>query len=562
MHSENLYIRHLADTCYQSGIRDVVICPGSRSAPLVFAFQRYGAFRIEVVSDERSAGFIALGIAQQTQRAVVVICTSGSASVNLYPAVVEAFYQQIPLFIMSADRPESFLHQQDGQMIDQKNLFGVHVGAHLHADKNIVQDSSGALLNEALLPLIQSLTTYSLPVHANLPFQEPLYPPVDIWEKRPRIAHPTNSTQTESEVWQAAKGVSSIILLAGLMPVDPELQAIIRDLQSFPQIVVLSDITSNISGIRQFDTILEDPALFERLKPELIISFGGPCISKNLKNALRKTKPAKHIRIQTFERAIDTYGHSPEYVYSHEKNALNQLKDVLMKHSITSNYQRLWQEAEQCALDAIQHALQHTESAEIHSLISVIGHLSPETSIQFANSSVIRYAVLLNDVYAYPIHCNRGTSGIDGSVSTAVGAASRYAGSTLLVTGDTSFFYDRNAFWNQTDRSRLKIVLINNGGGGIFGLIDGPVHEPEFERYFYAPHALHARSLCAEFGIRYFCVDSPSEALPEAFFEEQTQATLLEIFSDASINQQRYLQLKKHIQHEFKQRYLGKYSGV
>lgn len=564
LHADNFYIRFLADACYRHGVRRVIVCPGSRSAVLVFAFARHGGFQLDVVSDERSAGYLALGIAQQSNLPVAVICTSGTAAANLYPAMCEAFYQSIPLIALTADRPEKFLHQQDGQMIDQRNLFGSHVGSHFHADRECISDNSGQGFINAVLPLLKQQKNNPLPIHLNLPFQEPMYPAKNVWEKVDKgfFAEVEHKIIINENIWEGIESYKKILILCGLPGIEKVNEQIFHQLSEFPQIAVLSDVTSPINGNRCFDIILEDESAQATLKPDCIISLGGAMLSKNLKNYLRKISSIKHYRIETHDRKTDTYFHQPVFIKSNAEEALTSLLNYLSpKSKVISEYKANWEKAESIAVSSISKVLQQSNICEAHIVKWVLDKINEESNLHVSNSSMIRYVALVNQDNKRFALCNRGTSGIDGSVSTAVGAASEYSGPSVLLSGDTSFFYDRNAYWNNIDKSRLKIIIINNSGGGIFGLIDGPAEEAEYEKYFFASHKLQAKAFAEEHQLPYRAIKFPSEELADDFFVH-SGAEILEVFTDAKENSKNYKQLKNQIIHEYKQSSLGEYPSV
>ncbi len=563
----------VADICAKKGVRDVIISPGSRSAPLTISFARHPDVRCRVVMDERAAAFIALGIAQQTRQPVGLICTSGTAVLNYGPAVAEAFYQQIPLLVFTADRPPEWIDQQDGQTIHQQHIFGPHCRASFelpvdtsHADarwhaERLISEA----VNLALWPLAG-------PVHVNVPLREPFYPTsarstaaslnykaIQLATGQPRLTQETWAHLLAH--WRAAP---KKLVIAGLHPPKPSLAANLFELQQDPAVAVIGDITANIhqtgTQLVHADMILgsKSIATLEKLRPDLVISYGGPVVSKYLKLFLRKYRPEAHWQIQPDGQPIDTFQAltqvitvNPSYFF----DALVQQQEPQFsqnKAHSPDTYQVIWRGLETQARQAMSIFLGNLPFGEFSAVAAVMESLPAHSHLQLGNSMPIRYASFFglggDKGTTIRVNANRGTSGIDGTLSTAVGAAMSTNRITTLITGDLAFFYDRNALWHNHVPANLRIVILNNRGGGIFKLIDGPnnLTPDELETYFFTPQPLTARHTAADHNCAYFYCNSAADLaqqLPK-FFSPGPRAAILEIETDSTINTQVFQKFK------------------
>jgi 2-succinyl-5-enolpyruvyl-6-hydroxy-3-cyclohexene-1-carboxylate synthase len=545
MHANTLYFAKLLNNqvtilsklCSDFGIEHAVICPGSRSAPLVFAFNRNKKIKTYAIVDERSAGYIALGMAQQLQKPVALICTSGTAALNFFPAIAEAFYQKIPLVVLTADRPQELLNQQDGQMINQVNVFGSHVRGFLNFDSQNL--ATGNLLEKSMFPV-------KGPVHINVPLVEPLYEDLfqelttDNWQLANNYANQHidfDATQLINALQKCNPDKPKIILV-GQSFQDKKLTTVLKSLEQ-KGFVILADVVSNqheSTSISHYDLIIAQatPEILKTLEPDFIISLGGPVLSKALKLWLKKQKPTFHFRIQQDETLVNTYNNVTNYLFCEDIAALQLIDNQLItNNSNSSSWQKINAEAKQLVIDFTQN--NQTVFNELVAVNSVLQKLPNHSQLQIANSTAIRYVSYLGlPQKNLTVFCNRGTSGIDGCTSTALGAALINDKITTLITGDLAFFYDRNAFWNNYIPNNLRVILLNNNGGGIFNLIDGPSSAPELEKFFLTKHTLKAKNLAADFGLIYENCTSQNEldkAL-NSFFEPSETAKILELSFD------------------------------
>ncbi len=549
----------ISQTCNQLGIKHAVICPGSRSAPLVFAFTQNKDVNCISITDERSAAFIALGMAKQLQQPVVLICTSGTAALNFYPAIAEAFYQKIPLIVLTADRPPEFLNQQDGQMITQKNVFEKNILAsfelpcYVHGKENLQETS-----NTILTAIGISNGFIKGPVHINVPLREPLYPTA----KKTFSFHSTLLTTAPphpltpspflplKKAW--LKSEKKVILI-GELPINNGLFTTLFELSKNNDVVILCDVLSNKQSVctaPHFDFIVSqsDEKTLLELEPDLIISFGGSVLSKAVKLWLKKQKPKHHFRIQQQNELVNTYNNVTAFIKSNPEIVLKELVEKKEDTTQQNNYKLLWKKIDELAAFRISHFIKLNSFSELQATNIILNNLPDACNFHIANSSVIRYVSLLGNLKpSWQMSGNRGTSGIDGSTSTAVGAALINNKPTVLLTGDLAFLYDRNALWNHCVSNNLRIIVFNNYGGGIFTLIDGPSSVKEQLNYFTTPHRQSIKNTVLDNGLGYYFCDSENELKKaiKIFFDLAKKAAVLEITFNLQENAKVFKSFKK-----------------
>lgn len=519
------------------GIQHIVISPGSRNAPLTIGFTANPFFTCYSIVDERCAAFFALGMAQQLQKPVAVVCTSGSALLNYYPAFAEAFYSQIPLLVVSADRPQNKIDIGDGQTIRQENVFANHslYNANLSEEASEENDLK---IQEA----IYSSITKKGPVHINIPFEEPLYETTNTLSQFPVLINLTQKKETFvldnsfHTQWHLA---SKKIVLVGELAPNSISDELIKMLTSDPSVVVLTEKSANLHNIDFIDKIdtLITPLTEEELsilKPEILLTFGGMVVSKRIKSYLRKYQPQVHWHVDEL-RAYDTFGALKEHFITHPNTFLTQLYAHTLEKQ--SNYASTVLDIWNKKIQKHNEYLKEMPFSDFKVFEYVSKHLPNHFQLQVSNSSAIRYVQLLDFSSLTSIYCNRGTSGIDGSTSTAIGAAVQATSPVCLITGDISFFYDSNALWNNNIPENFKIIIINNSGGGIFRILPGHKETEPFTTFFETSHCLKASHLAAMYGITYFKA-STIESLDlvwNRFFQEK-KPSVLEVFTPEKYN--------------------------
>lgn len=540
-----LLIKH----CLDHGVKHVVFSPGSRNAPLIIAFNQVPDIECVVVPDERSAAFFALGLAQQSKGLVAIACTSGSAPLNYYPAISEAYYQNIPLLVLTADRPVELVDQGDGQTIVQTDVFRNHINYAI----SIPEDATSSYINRELSSAFYHATQGAKgPVHINMPFTEPLYDTVELDYEQKAIKHIVSAELKRSfdsaqryDLEKTWKEASKIMILIGQMSPNPVLYSYLSELADNPAVSILVENTSNLVHPffihcidRTYNAIEELEK--EQFAPDLLITLGGAIVSKKIKNYLRSHKPANHWKVGYAFPMMDTY---KALTMSFEMSEVDFFRDlVTFKQHEDASYRNIWKQKDYLVQEKCNSYYLENPGMSDLTVFKTLMDVVPEDSyLHLANSSVIRYAQLFDPIKTVSYWCNRGTSGIDGSSSTAVGAA--YAAQDkwhTLITGDVSFFYDSNAFWHHNLKPNFRVFLINNAGGGIFKIIPGPGTSEELEKFFVFENTYSAEYICKAFGLGYHRATSLDEIdmqLEEFFaYEEDGRPKLMEIFTDKDEN--------------------------
>lgn len=545
----------LVELCRRHGVSQAVISPGSRSAALTLAFARNSGIECTVVMDERAAGFIALGMAQQLRQPVALVCTSGSAAYNLAPAVAEAFFQQIPLVVLTADRPPEWINQNDGQTIFQENIYGEHVKQNVTLPVDYNHPDSvwyiNRIVNESLLNCRQMPAG---PVHLNVPIREPFYPEPEetfVPSTDLRVINRINTladldTQSWDKIKEEWEGSQRILIAVGQMNSSQYLQDILEKFQKEFHISVVGDSISNLSknewSINHQDLILQKNYQ-EDLAPDLLITIGQSFISKKLKRFLQDSRLIRHWHISEDQHVIDTFYSLTDQINTNPVLFLNRLYEGLNSqnpeqneyNSRDRNYLKAWLAAERESIELLGDYLDNLTSLDDLTVVKyVLDSIVEPAQFQVANSMAIRYVNLLGiGKQNVNVFCNRGTSGIDGCVSTAIGAARVSEETVYLLVGDVAFFYDRNGLLMRDLPKNLKIILLNNAGGTIFRMIGGPARQPELETYFETRHEQNARRTAEDSKMTYYLVESLNY-LKSYWnkFSEDGEPSILEIKTD------------------------------
>ncbi|WP_310557909.1 2-succinyl-5-enolpyruvyl-6-hydroxy-3-cyclohexene-1-carboxylic-acid synthase [Flavobacterium sp.] len=537
--------------CLAKGIKNIVISPGSRNAPLIIGFVNNPEFNCYSIADERCAAFFALGIAQQTQKPVAVVCTSGSALLNYYPAFAEAFYSQIPLIVISADRPQSKIDIGDGQTIRQENVFKKHslYNANLTEEASVVNDLQ---INKA----INIAFTKKGPVHINAPFEEPLYQTVSMLDvdvtisafnkKNYKIS--INEIIEFTTIWNKSK--KKLILVGENKPNEIDAE-IIESFAKDESVVVMTETTSNLhhpSFLNNIDTIITPftDKDFKNFQPDILLTFGGMVVSKRIKAFLRQYKPTHHWHIDTL-RAYDTYGVLTQHFKVNPNLFFNQFLPFTIP--IKSNYFSTFEKISAFREKKHQEYLTKIPFSDFKAFEKIIPSLPENSMLHLSNSSAIRYAQLFDINPSIQVFCNRGTSGIDGSTSTAIGAAVANERPTVLIAGDIGFLYDSNGLWNEYTPKNFKIILINNGGGGIFRILPGHEETSVFNKFFETSHCLTAEQLAKMYAFEYSIASTEAslETSLKALYAQNEKPSILEVFTPTLENDKILLQYFKEL---------------
>jgi 2-succinyl-5-enolpyruvyl-6-hydroxy-3-cyclohexene-1-carboxylate synthase len=543
-HSNIPLAQSVVQLCKAKNISHIVISPGSRNAPLTIGFTGDDFFTCYSIVDERCAAFFALGIAQQIQHPVAVVCTSGSALLNYYPAVAEAFYSDIPLVVISADRPEKLVNIGDGQTINQPNVYGNHILYSAHASESL--EKSEVEINNALNTSIVSKG----PVHINVPFTEPLYGTTKVLNVSPNNipAQEITSNFTEDldefiNTWNTS--TKKMVLVGVLAPNSIE-EKLLEELALDPSVLVFTETTSNLYHKEFFPSIdkiiapiekhTNSDAYFKELQPEVLLTLGGMVVSKKIKAFLRKYQPNHHWHVDT-KKSYNTYFCLSKHFKTSPQQFFTQFL-YKTETNTTSTYKAYWSVIKQQRVVKHKEYIKQISFSDFCVFNEVLQSIPNNYMLQLSNSSTIRYTQLFDINPSLQVFCNRGTSGIDGSTAAAIGASLMYVNPTLFITGDLSFFYDSNALWNNYIRSDFRIIVINNGGGGIFRILPGDKNATTFDTYFETKHKLTAEQLCKMYDFEYLSADNKKATTQvlQQFYKEENKPKLLEIFTPSTIN--------------------------
>lgn len=527
------HLQHIADLgllLERLKISQVIIAPGSRNAPLIQLFTGCRHFNCHSIVDERSAGYVALGMARQLGEPVVVVTTSGTAVLNLGPAMAEAFHQGVPLIMITADRPVEKIRQFNNQVIDQMAPFFNHSRGFYEfpADIRSEQELEDAL--SAVERLILSAVYGSVgPVHINVPMDEPLYealpdPLLTGREEAGSISMEKGEVMLPGDLIERHK----ILVLAGMGTYRKEVPQLLLEITASLPCVVIAENISNLPH----DVFIHHPELLlsgasgetlPELAPDLVIAFGGQVVSKRLRLFLESLDNAK-------TEVLD-------------EDPLPLLRELAVlgkkrKPGYSNPYLKAWKSLQTREMKRVSGFMQGAPFSNLTTVQAVLDSVPERSVVHLGNSAVIRYSQLFPVRPDLTYFANRGTSGIDGCVSSAVGAAMVSEPLHLLLVGDLSFVYDSNALWNRNYPSNLKIIVLNDGGGGIFRLLEGPDQMEFFEEFSVTHHPVSLELLSQSFS-RVFQRASSGEELPErltALFQSGSPVSVLEVDTTGSEN--------------------------
>jgi 2-succinyl-5-enolpyruvyl-6-hydroxy-3-cyclohexene-1-carboxylate synthase len=536
----------LAMLMTEKGITHVVVSPGSRNAPVIIILSQCKQLNMVSIADERSAGFYALGIALTTGRPVALVCTSGSASLNYAPAIAEAYYQKVPLLVITADRPEEWIDQGDGQTIRQEGIFANYIRKSYQLPVSAAMPDqqwyTERLINEAI---DRCLYPAAGPVHINLPLAEPLYniaeQPSQPTVRNIRMAA-CETVVSEAELSRLTtrwNNAGRKMILTGQLPHSLPLQSALDQLAQNDSVIVLTETTSNLYNpayIGCIDRVIDgmDESATAEFRPDILLTFGGAVVSKKIKSLIRKMKPAEHWHTgdDPDEFYLDTYQSLTLTIPVKAEVFAGQLAANSVNNP--GSYRRLWHDRSSIRKQLHNRYTASIQYSDFQVYDVLFNHIPVNTWVHLSNSTPVRYAQLFDHKPGFLTAANRGTSGIDGCVSTAAGAASVSADPVTVISGDIGFLYDSNALWNQQLDVRFRIVLINNGGGNIFRILEGPADFPAMEPYIETVHPYSAEGLVSAFGLNYFRATDKQSLLAvlDDFYDYSRQkAALLEIFT-------------------------------
>ncbi len=536
----------IPEICLQLGLRRAVISPGSRNAPLIMALVNYPGFNCFSITDERSAGFVALGMAQQLNLPVALICTSGTAVLNYAPAIAEAYYQKIPLLVITADRPPELIDQNEGQSIRQRDIFANYIkkSFELPVDtaKLIDQWYCGRIISEAVN---YTMLDSPGPVHLNVPLREPLYTPIIPADNPAPIINVIENKRILDEIqWQGIatewKKHKKKLVLCGFHKKDTVLNEALEIMAKNNEVVVMAENLSNLSS----NWFIDSPECFlagmdknqkKEFSPDLVITIGGAIISKLLKNYLREYKCKEHWNIDENDLFIDTFGVLKKNI---RLEPAIFFKKVRGEGNSNVQFSELAGKINNERMKLHSGFFKSAAFSDIMVVNKIFETLPENINLQLGNSNPVRYSQLFKTKPYVVYNSNRGTSGIDGCVSTAAGAAMVNNRPTVLITGDLAFIYDSNGMWNSMLPDNLRIIVINNNEGNIFKLIETSREVENIKNFLETPHKVNIEALATAYGLNYYFAND-DKSLDKAlshFFEQKSKASVLEVKTSGEIS--------------------------
>lgn len=557
MYSDKKNILQLAALLKEFDIKKIVLCPGSRNAPIIQTLANYPFFNCYPMTDERSAAYFAIGLALQSGQPAAVCCTSGSALLNIYPAVSEAFYQKVPLVVISADRPAAWIGQMDGQTMPQPGIFGdlIKKSVNLPEIKNEEDEwYCNRLINEALLELNHHGKG---PVHINIPISEPLFqfPTQELPEVRiiSRYQGLNVYDREYTNLIDRLNGYSKRMIIAGQMSLIYLFEKKYSKLL-YKHFAWLTEHIGNkiVPGIpiKNFDAALYTlpEETLEKMAPELVITYGGHVVSKRLKTFLHKYPPKELWHVSLDGNIIDLYGSLTTVIEMDPFEFLEKIAFLL--DNKPTEFPKLW---ENMTKNVPEPNYTYSEMGAIGLLIR---SLPLPCALHLANSSTIRYAQLFKFPEDVEVCCNRGINGIDGSLSTAIGYSACSDKLNFVIIGDLSFFYDMNALWNSNYGCNLRIMLINNGGGELFKALPGLKMNEKTYHFVTAEHKVSAKGWAIERGFNYIGIHNLDEltAAITTFTQQDpaAQPILMEVFTDKNEDVRLLKDYYRHLKDSYK----------
>lgn len=566
------YAASFVDELAQNEVKHVVVSPGSRSTPLALLLVEHPDIEIHINVDERSAAFFALGLAKALKEPVGLLCTSGTAAANYYPAVIEAFYSRVPLIVLTADRPHELRDVGAPQAIDQIHLYGRHVKWFVEM---ALPESTDGMMRYARTVGARAVATAAAepagPVHLNFPLREPLIPDLDqAKEYRQNKRTPSvlidsgerslSASQIEAVATTLSKAKQGIII-CGELP-HPEMKEVIVALAKKLAFPVLADPLSQLrSGshdkaviIDAYDTFLRDETAKAAFRPEVILRFGSMPVSKPLLLFMKKQKQAITLVVDGGAGWREPAGLATNMIYSEEKDFCLRIAESITS-SPDDEWLRLWQTVNGATKDALASVRDEAELSE-GKLFALLADMMPlESTLFVGNSMPIRDldTFFLNNGKGIQTIANRGANGIDGVVSTALGV-STVSKNTVLAIGDLSFFHDMNGLLAaKLQKQNITILLVNNDGGGIFSFLPQANEREHFETLFGTPHGLDFSHTAQLYGGKYNKVQNWDEF--EKVFTESFEIQglkIIEVPTERESNLQKHRNLWSFVSQEIK----------
>ena len=549
--TDKLSARVIAALLAAHGVGRVFISPGSRNTPLTVALARTPELDCLPVIDERSAGFMALGASIQSGEPVAICCTSGTALLNYAPAVAEAYYRRVPLIVISADRPEEWIDQDDSQTLWQQNALAPYVKRSCDISARLDFANGEWWVNRVVNDLlIEAVSGQRGPVHINVRLDAPLNrtAPVPVLaerEIRRVMPEPQLRPEEARALGESLAAPRRVLVIAGFLPPDNRLNRALQTFASAPNVAVLAESISNLHGpwlIGNIDSVMRTltPEMRRDLAPDIVLTIGGALVSRMVKEWIRSLSPSvEHWQIGPSDVTVDCFKHLTTRVDIRPDLFFRQTATPMRRAGGASDYASLWRSAADEAARRHDEYCSSVPWSDLRAFEVMFPMIPRSWNLHLSNGTPIRYAQLVPHGHIHRTDCNRGVSGIDGCTSTALGASiANPKGVTLLISGDMSFQYDIAALASPHMTARFKMVVICNGGGGIFSFIPSTRDLPELDRFFTVGTRLPLRDLCNGYGIEYHEASSEEElraAFPR-FAAPSSRPALLAIHTPGEVS--------------------------
>ncbi len=561
----NVNCRILLDTLLAKGVENIVLSPGSRNAPLLIGAS-CRPFKRTIVSDERTAGFVALGLSLGNQSPTALVCTSGTAFYNYAPAIAEAFYQSVPLIVISADRPMEWIDQDDSQTLQQPEALAKIVKKSFDIPVSKSKDTEMEwFVNRTVNEAVNTATTgIQGPVHINIRLDNPLTRVIEYAPATPRVVDIMSPAALPQHIVKQLCDElrdKKIIVTAGFLPPDGRLNKALAIFSSLPNVHIFAETISNLHlkySNCEIDTVLstinmDDEREVDALRPDIVISIGGALVSRKLKEFIRRFTPQEHWTLGDTRLSVDCFRVLTRHIDISPERFFTPVSRLLERSrgKNKSCYHNLWQaKIAESKTTHNQYLQQHANDwSELIAFNYILANLPSNWNLMLSNGTPIRYAQLFTKTLPHASYCNRGVSGIDGTSATAAGLAMTYNGSTLLISGDISFSYDTGIMGLKEIPGSFKIIVINNQGGGIFRFIDSTKAIPQRDEFFCADPSTPVRALADGYGWQYLVAsDMSSLEISFASLLKSNGNAILEIIADGNTSAQmlsEYLSLRQ-----------------
>lgn len=570
----NMPSRTLFDVLMAQGLLDAVLSPGSRNAPLLIAASARPELNARVIPDERTAAFTALGIALASRRPVMLACTSGTALYNYAPAVAEAFYQHVPLIVVTADRPERWIDQDDSQTLRQPGALAniVKKSFNIPATEGASTATRGSLFgneqewyvnrlaNEAWITATSGIPG---PVHINIQLDNPLgeLTEATAWKsqrivsvvKAPGRLTPETLRALALKLWDR-----KVLVVAGFMAPDHKLNQALEEFASLPNVAVCAEPLSNLhfqesERASMIDLLLSNASreLKNELRPDVVISIGGSLVSRMLKEFVREYQPEELWTLGDTEAGVDCFQSITTHFEAEPAGFFRGLASLTRwaerkgrTEGSQSRYAEVWSAARKSAKENYDIYRESAPWSDFSALMTLFDRIPNNYNVFCSNGTPVRYMGLSTSSLPHGCFCNRGVSGIEGGNATAAGGALAYPGPTILISGDMSFSYNPQILGLPGLPDNFRIVVINNGGGGIFRFIRTTRDLPQREEYFCADRPQPLREIARAYGWSYLRAGNDVElqaALHSLFEKHEPNCTsgnriILEIVTDPEVS--------------------------